>query len=152
MWFIGVVVEQETSAPPPKKNPGSAPEMPFCTCCKLSMKRWIGVASALLFFTDFAKGFDLIDHITDARAGQTRSPSCPPEMDRAGPSWPTGSKQLESEELCRIGELWKEEYPIGTKLGVIVFAVMTNKFLCDWHLRIKFVDDTTPWRLFQGTL
>ena len=24
MWFIGVEVEQETSAPPPKKNPGSA--------------------------------------------------------------------------------------------------------------------------------
>ena len=24
-WFIGVEVEQETSAPPPKKNPGSAP-------------------------------------------------------------------------------------------------------------------------------
>ena len=26
MWFIEVEVEQETSAPPPKKNPGSAPE------------------------------------------------------------------------------------------------------------------------------
>ena len=26
MWFTGVEVEQETSAPPPKKNPGSAPE------------------------------------------------------------------------------------------------------------------------------
>ena len=25
MWFIGVEVEQDTSAPPPKKNPGSAP-------------------------------------------------------------------------------------------------------------------------------
>ena len=25
MWFIGVEVEQEKSAPPPKKNPGSAP-------------------------------------------------------------------------------------------------------------------------------
>ena len=25
MWFIGVEVEQETSAPPPKKNPGSSP-------------------------------------------------------------------------------------------------------------------------------
>ena len=25
MWFIGVEVEQETSAPPPKKNPGPAP-------------------------------------------------------------------------------------------------------------------------------
>ena len=26
MWFVGVEVEQETSAPPPKKNPGSALE------------------------------------------------------------------------------------------------------------------------------
>ena len=26
MWFIGVEVEKETSAPPPKKNPGSAPD------------------------------------------------------------------------------------------------------------------------------
>ena len=26
MWFIGVEVERETSAPHPKKNPGSAPE------------------------------------------------------------------------------------------------------------------------------
>ena len=25
MWFIGVEVEQEMSAPPPKRNPGSAP-------------------------------------------------------------------------------------------------------------------------------
>ena len=25
MWFIGVEEEQETSAPPPKTNPGSAP-------------------------------------------------------------------------------------------------------------------------------
>ena len=25
MWSIGVEVEQETSAPPPEKNPGSAP-------------------------------------------------------------------------------------------------------------------------------
>ena len=33
MWFIGVEVEQETSAPPSKKNPGSAPEKYTCTCC-----------------------------------------------------------------------------------------------------------------------
>ena len=26
MWFIGVEVEQETSAPSPKKNSGSAPD------------------------------------------------------------------------------------------------------------------------------
>ena len=28
MWFIGVEVERETSAPPPKKNPGSTPGKP----------------------------------------------------------------------------------------------------------------------------
>ena len=27
MWFIGVEIEQETSAPPPKKNPVSAHEV-----------------------------------------------------------------------------------------------------------------------------
>ena len=31
MCFIGVEVEQETSAPPPNKNPGSAPDM-SCKC------------------------------------------------------------------------------------------------------------------------
>ena len=27
LWFIGVEVEQEMSAPPPKKNPGCAPDL-----------------------------------------------------------------------------------------------------------------------------
>ena len=31
MWFIGVEVEQETSAPPPKKTPGSAPEAGYAS-------------------------------------------------------------------------------------------------------------------------
>ena len=38
MWFIGVEVEQETSAPPPKKNPGSAPAYEKLT----GMCRWMG--------------------------------------------------------------------------------------------------------------
>ena len=32
MSFIGVEVEQETSAPPPKKNPGSAPAVVIGQC------------------------------------------------------------------------------------------------------------------------
>ena len=31
MWFIDIEVEQETSAPPPKKNPGSAPGEGSCS-------------------------------------------------------------------------------------------------------------------------
>ena len=34
-------------------------------------------------------------------------------------------------------------YPARDELGVILFAVMTNNLLRDWHLRIKFVDDNT---------
>ena len=35
MWFIGVEVEQEMSAPPPKKNPGSAPGMVSSTSLRV---------------------------------------------------------------------------------------------------------------------
>ena len=43
IWFIGVEVEQETSAPPPKKNPGSAPELKyniFAANDQVSGSRW----------------------------------------------------------------------------------------------------------------
>ena len=50
-----------------------------------------GEASARLFFTDFTEGFPFIDHTTDARAGQTRNTSCPPEMDRGLPDQPVTS-------------------------------------------------------------
>ena len=56
MWFIGVEVEQETSAPPPEKNPGSAPvtlistmeffnssTFPFCSTSRCRMLRMTGV-------------------------------------------------------------------------------------------------------------
>ena len=33
--------------------------------------------------------------------------------------------------------------PKGTKLGVILFTVTTNKLLSDWQLRIKYIDETT---------
>ena len=36
MWFIGVEVEQETSAPPTKKNPGSAPVSLHSSALKMS--------------------------------------------------------------------------------------------------------------------
>ena len=39
MWFIGVEVAQEASAPPPKKNPGSAPEITFTVVEMLTLGR-----------------------------------------------------------------------------------------------------------------
>ena len=46
MWFIGVEVKQETSAPPPKKNPGSAPEVIKNDVLILLMfKGWIALST-----------------------------------------------------------------------------------------------------------
>ena len=41
MWSIGVEAEQETSAPPPKKNPGSAPVILVTYICTVSL--WLRV-------------------------------------------------------------------------------------------------------------
>ena len=54
MWFIGVEVEQETSAPPPKKNPGSAPAsyrlVSYRTSAHLSQNRpWSGCLAHTLY-------------------------------------------------------------------------------------------------------
>ena len=46
MWFIGVEVEQETSAPPPEKNPGSAPENSYF--CRLTVKDWNALPSEIV--------------------------------------------------------------------------------------------------------
>ena len=45
MWFIGVEVDQETSAPPPDKNPGSAPGMSARSrlgCFRAKLVCWAG--------------------------------------------------------------------------------------------------------------
>ena len=48
MWFIGVEVEQETSAPPPKKNPGSAPVIGhFPVALSLRLKTRLSVKSLI---------------------------------------------------------------------------------------------------------
>lgn len=33
--------------------------------------------------------------------------------------------------------------PQGTKLGVMLFTIMTNNLLADWTLRVEFLDDTS---------
>ena len=83
---------------------------------------------ARVFFADFSKGFDLTDHnilMTELRKL---------EVDPALISWIAAF--LTDREQA-------ESMPQGTKLGVILFTIMTNNLLADWHLRVKFVDDTS---------
>ena len=81
---------------------------------------------ARVFFADLSKGFDLIDHnilMTELRKL---------EVDPALISWIAAF--LTDREQA-------ESMPQGTKLGVILFAIMTNNLSADWHFRVKFVDD-----------
>ena len=53
----------------------------------------------------------------------------------------------------RIGNTFSEwkspkgDIPQGSKIGVILFIIMTNNSLLSENLRIKFIDDTTALAL-----
>ena len=47
------------------------------------------------------------------------------------------------ENITSVWKTPKGGIPQGTKLGVILFTIMTNNLLRSRNLRIKFVDDTT---------
>ena len=101
-----------------------------------------GDSAARIFFADFSKGFDLIDHnvlITELRNL---------EVSEIILGW-ISAFLLDRTQAVRVGgtsSKWntlRGGIPQGTKLGVVLFAVMTNSLLVDWHLRTKFVDDTS---------
>ena len=101
-----------------------------------------GNAGARIFFADFSKGFDLIDHniLMDELIQLEVSPALL--------SWIAGflSDRLQAVKIGDKISNWlslKGGIPQGTRLGVVQFTVMTNRLLLDWHLRIKFVDDST---------
>ena len=101
-----------------------------------------GNTAARIFFTDFSKGFDLIDHNILLRKLKTLDVS--PVLIGWISAFLTNRQQA-----VKIGDITSEwrtlkgGIPQGTKLGVILFAFMTNDLIVDWPLRIKFVDDTT---------
>ena len=56
------------------------------------------------------------------------------------------SNRMQVTRIAGVLSNWKSPnggIPQETKLGVILFSVMTNEILIDWNLRTKFVDDTT---------
>ena len=63
MWFIGVEVEQETSASPPKKNPGSAPVNVYAPT---DVTQSESTKNAL--YTALNKGNEELDHIPSCKS------------------------------------------------------------------------------------
>ena len=98
--------------------------------------------TAARIFADFSKDFDLIDHNILLRELEKLSVS--PVLIRWIAAFLTNRQQA-----VKIGDTTSEwrtvkgGIPQGTKLGVILFAVMTNGLIADWPLRMKFVDDAS---------
>ena len=106
-----------------------------------------------IFFADFSKGFDLIDHsilMQDLDKLQVHP---------ALLSW-ISAFLFNRRQAVRIGSVlsqWqtlKGGIPQGTKLGVVLFMVMTNNLLANWRLRTKLNSwmKLQPSRLFLGIL
>ena len=97
---------------------------------------------ARIFFANVSKGFDLIDHNILMTELQKL------KVDPALISW-IAAFLTDRQQAVRIGatlsdwKFLKGGVLQGAKLGVILFTIMTNNLLADWHLRVKFVDDTS---------
>ena len=101
-----------------------------------------GNCSLRLFFADFSKEFDLIDHRILMEKLSTLN------IHNSLLRW-IGAFLFERSQFVRIGNFTStEQYTNGgisqgTKLAPIVFAVMVSDLISTWGPRIKFVDDLT---------
>ena len=105
-----------------------------------------GNSSVHIFYADFIKGFDIIDH--SILLNELKSFN----IDQTLLFWKR-SFLTNRTQAVRVGSFlspWKqvnEGVPQGTKLGLTLFAVMIDKLLRNWHMRTKYVDDTTAFEI-----
>ena len=101
-----------------------------------------GNCSVRIVFADFTKGFDIIDH--SALLDELRSFNIDQTLIFCIRSFLANRTQA-----VRVGSSlspWKQ-VPQGTKLRLTLFAVVINKLLRNWHMRTKYVDDTTAFEI-----
>ena len=105
-----------------------------------------GNCSVQIFFADFTKGFDIIDH--HILLDELRSFI----IDQTLLFW-IRFFLTNRTQAVRVGSClssWKQVsggIPQGTKLGLALFSVMVNKLLMNWYMRTKYVDDTTAFEI-----
>ena len=103
-----------------------------------------GNYSVRIFFANFTKGFDVIDH--SVLLDELKSFN----IDQTLFFW-VRSFLTNWVQAVRVGSSlssWKQVnggVPQGTKLGLTLFAVRINKLLKNWHMLSKYVDDTTAF-------
>ena len=95
-----------------------------------------------IFFADFSKGFDLVDHNVIMQ-----------ELELLGVNnhitrW-IGEFLRSTPQFVKIGDAVSSPVlphggiPQGTRLAPLLFAILVNRLVRDWPHRVKYVDDTT---------
>ena len=132
--------EERFKYPLPRENKIS--QMPYPGDRAVYEEVYTGSCGARLFFADYSKGFDMIDH--SVLIEELRNMHVHPVLVNWIKAFLCNRTQaVRIENIIFEWKTPKGGIPQGTKLGVILFTIMTNNLLRSWNLRIKFVDDTT---------
>ena len=101
-----------------------------------------GDSGIRIFFADFSKGFDLIHH--NILIAELAKLGVSEVILRWISAFLSGRRQAVGvEETLSNWTVLRGGIPQGSKLGTVLFVIMTNSLLADRHLRAKFVDDTS---------
>lgn len=101
-----------------------------------------GHCYARVLFTDFSKGFDLVDH--NVLCDELRSLGVHEVLIRWIGSFLTNRSQkvkVGSYVSCEVTP--RGGIPQGTKLAPLLFAILVNNLVRTWNIRAKYVDDLT---------
>ena len=105
-----------------------------------------GQCSVRIFFADFKKGFDLVDH--NVLNDELVKLGVHPAIHRWIRDFLTNREQcVQIQSSCSSWKRLNGGLPQGTKLDPLLFAILVKNLLKSWHGRIKFVDDTTAFEI-----
>ena len=101
---------------------------------------------ARIFFADFSKGFDLVDH--NALTEELKHLDVSQCLIR----WIGAFLSLRPQRVMLNGSLSppvfpNEGIPQGTRLAPLLFAILVNGLASFWPCRVKYVDDTTVFEI-----
>ena len=105
-----------------------------------------GQCSVRIFFADFGKGFDIVDH--NVLKDELVKIGVHLGIHRWIRDFLTNrEKCVQIQSSCSSWKKMNGGLPQGSKLGPLLFAILVNNLLNNWTGRIKFVDDTTAFEI-----
>ena len=97
-----------------------------------------------VFFADFSKGFDLVDHnvlISELELPGVRICS----RNWKGAFLTSRPRRVTINGIVSTPVFPHGGIPQGTRLAPLLFGVLANRLVSDWPYRVKYVDDTTVY-------